>query len=160
MSSRKRARTVSTPRPIVKSMVHVSEVLTQNPSNNFLFTCTFPCTITGLRWDLSTAVSNSGPAADDYINWAIVLVKEGNTAGGLPVGTDSPQDFYNPEQNVLAFGSHVIPVNAIGFPWRGNTKTMRKLQTGDEFRLVIRLGIGLGNDNAVFAGAVQFFCKS
>ena len=30
MSSRKRARTVSTPRPIAKSMVHVTEVLTQN----------------------------------------------------------------------------------------------------------------------------------
>jgi len=92
----------------------------------------------------------------------IVLVKDGTSAGQLPMGPTSPLTFYVPEQNVLSWGTSCVPNTTGGsaVPWRGTTKTMRKMQTGDKLLLVHRLGDNVGVFQNLMFGTVQFFCKT
>lgn len=145
-------------RPIDKELIAVSQTLTNSQSSTTLKTTTFPCTVVGLRWDLSGSSSlTTGPSRAD---WAIVVVHDGLSESTM--STSDGSDFYTPEQDVLAFGSGRI-MDADGgagnlqVHWSGTTKTMRKLKQGDVLK-VISLA---SNANAgVFQGIVQFFCKS
>ena len=167
MSSRKRARTVrSAPRPISKSLAYVNfSAITSEQNNIVLSTAAFPCTLVGLRWELGTPMSeDSVSSSQSAFNWAIVLVKEGNVASELPTGGTQGQSFYNPEQNVLAWGSAPVTHDAgnnfaDATRWDGTTKTMRKMQVGDELHLLVRTG-GVTIQNNSFTGCIQFFCKT
>jgi len=153
----KRQRT-SAPRPISKTLLHFNSVLADGSSSETLFTSTFPCTVTGLRWDLGSPATPETPqTAFSNIQWVIVLVKEGNTANDISFSA-AINTLYNPEQNVLASGYGLM-----GDPfkpsWHGTTKTMRKMQTGDSLVIVFAPGT-TPSANAFFGGIIQFFCKS
>lgn len=119
-------------------------------------TVTFPCTITGLRWNLSSIIANN---VNDVVTWAIVHVREGEVTNTMNL-TDAGS-FYNPEQNVLCYGIRHMHGNTAGGgmsgQWEGATKTMRKVMAGDRLVLCVR---GYAAGNKIFQGIVQFFCKS
>lgn len=119
-------------------------------------TATFPCTITGMRWDLSCLSLHAGA---DRLFWAIVVVRDGETANPI-VFTDS-NDLYQPEQNVLTYGMKELSGNTTGEgyskDWEGTSKSMRKLMGGDSIEFVTN---GVVAANKVITGAVQFFCKT
>lgn len=120
-----------------------------------LISATFPCTVTGIRWNL--AFTQSAGTGQSEATWAIVLVKEGQTADAM-VRTNGVQ-FYNPEQNCLVFGTELIHnglTHGITKKAEGTTKTMRKLMIGDDILFIFR---GTTTDTAGVEGVIQFFCK-
>ena len=165
MSRPLKRRRVSAARPISKTLLFFSDTVGAVDSIQTLFTATFPCTVTGLRWQLDTTAHTTPQQQiiSHYLTWAIVLVKEGNSVNMLPNGNEQTvSTLYNPEQNVLASGNMILPVNSSNSiePWRGQTKTMRKLQAGDRIMIVYSTGTDDDLDNPEFGGSIQFFCKS
>ncbi len=120
-----------------------------------LTTVTFPCTIVGLRWDMG--VTCDGGTAPGVFNWVIVVIKDGNVVGNLQASDGN--DFYTPEQNVMAFGSSKISRADQGGTrvWSGNTKTMRKMMGGDILQFVCQ---GSATTTTTVQGCIQFFCKT
>ncbi len=157
---RKRARTqvARARRPIDKDLITIRKTITASQQVTTLKTTTFPCTVVGIRWEL-TASSIIATTPVEVI-WAIVLVKDGNSANTM--ATTDAGTFYSPEQNVLAFGVAQMPDVDIGggpivHTWSGNTKTMRKLIGGDLLQLIVD---GTQAAQGTFLGIIQFFCKS
>lgn len=147
------------PRPIDKKLVGVVQTLSSAAQvSTTLMTATFPCTVVGLRWELSALQQHA--TANSFTSWAIVLVKDGQSVSNQSVANGS--DFYTPEQDVLAFGTKWVaeadagtaPVTA---DWSGNTKTMRKLMGGDTIQFI---GLCDQVNGAIMRGVVQFFCKT
>ncbi len=155
--SAKRGRTASgfhTKRPINKSLIAVQQAgNTATDKSSTLFTTTFPCTITGLRWDLS--FSQDGGAGLAFIHWAIILVRAGVTQDTLSITDGS--SFFDPESNCLVFGSFTIENSTETKHAFGSTKTMRKLQGGD---LLIFVAKGSATNTSRVDGIIQFFCKT
>lgn len=158
MSNRpfKRARTNFAPqakRPIDKSLINIAKTLSgTTQAETVLTTATFPCTVTGLRWEINGV---NDQVADEIVRWAIILVKDGNSANAI--GASDGSTFYEPEQNVLAWG--VLGTHAASGPMlsvnAGTTKSMRKLMGGDRILFIVK-----GDANAPkINGCVQFFCK-
>lgn len=123
-----------------------------------LLTATFPCTITGLRWNLSFI--NVLTTGNVTYRWCIVRVKDGVTVSTTSL-TDAG-DFYTPEQEVLAFGVGLLAdtdgttgprIHTI----EGSTKSMRKLMGGDTLQFLAT------SDTAAaisIKGIIQFFCRT
>ncbi len=143
-----------TKRPIDKFLKAVTLTGIDNTQqDSTLLTVTFPCTVTGLRWNLAHV--KAAGAGDSRIYWAIVVAPDGETANTL--GISDGAQFFEPEQNCLVFGHSTIIVNGGGTLMIGSTKTMRKMRGGDVLTL-----IALGNvtDTSDLTGVVQFFCKT
>lgn len=135
-------------------MVNFSQGVGQ--TNTTLFIATFPCTITGVRWDISFL---STSAVDKALFWAIVIVKDGNTPGVM--GSSTGVDLYAPEQNVMTHGTGFLVSDAADnggmiYHNQSSTKTMRKLMGGDTLRIVTNVTAG----TATVFGSVQYFCKA
>lgn len=142
-------------RPIDKQLIFVSQAVATAQDSTILYTATFPCTMTGLRWDVS-ALGNVTAATT--IVWLIVIVRDGLTIPTL--STTDAATIFHPEQDVLSFGVGLVAdldagVGNIQQHWTGDTKTMRKLQGGDR---LIFLSICTSNTGVLAAG-VQFFLK-
>jgi len=146
---------VSQKRPIDKSLKTVSKTFASaGKQSTVLTTVTFPCTITGLRWELT---ATPGPVSA-YLNWAIVVVRDGNSVNDL--ATSDGSTFYEPEQDVLTFGTSLIFENDTNvggvIRWEGSTKSMRKMMGGDQLVFVVQsTQVGI-----LTAGVIQYFCKS
>ncbi len=122
------------------------------PSQLELNLCTFPYTLTGLRWSLSVAQdAGTGTAV---FNWAIVIVPDGETADSMVRTTGAT--FYRPEKNCLVFGNGMIENNTETKDFTGTTKTMRKMMTGDS--LVFTFA-GITTQTTEVRGIIQFFQK-
>ncbi len=146
---------VSQKRPIDKNLVVVSKnTVDATQVSTTLITATFPCTITGLRWQIATDRAAGTGTAEFY--WAIILVKDGNSANTVAISDGAT--FYEPEQNVLAFGLGSLedsgPDSMLA---EGNTKTMRKLMGGDTIVFIVR---GVATNTVNLNAIIQFFCKS
>lgn len=159
----KRQRTANTnfssKRPIDKSIIVMSRSEDGTGTNTLLFSADFPCTITGLRWDVG--IYNTKTTQNQFY-WAIVLVKSGTSLQIINVSDTNK--LYEPETNVLAFGvSSLAPQLAadtgpgpVSMQLTGSTKTMRKMQPGDKlYHVSDSTGANIG-----VRGAIQFFCKS
>lgn len=144
-----------TKRPIDKQLIFVSHAVTTAQDSTTLYTATFPCTLTGLRWDIG-AVGNTTAATT--ILWLICIVRDGMT---IPtISTTDGATIFHPEQDVLTFGVGLVADSDSGSGsiqehWTGDTKTMRKLQGGDR---LIALSICTSN-TGILTGGVQFFLK-
>lgn len=159
----KRQNTVSnfviprTKRPINKELIAVNSALSSAAQINVtLYTATYPCTITGLRWGLDV---KNVVASDVAGVWIIYVVRQGQTVVGISDTTAST--VYSPEEEVMAWGTYNLCDRSIGSEavatFEGSTKTMRKLQGGD------KLGISAtcsDIDGALLYGIVQFFNKA
>lgn len=136
-------------------MVYVNQTVVNAQVQTILVTATYPCTLTGVRWSLS--IRNNHAAADN-LDWAIVIVKEGDAADAI--ATSDGASFYNPETNCLTYGCVAMEGTSNGSAvhvFNGTTKTMRKLQGGDQLLFVAK---GLVNASKTALGCIQFFCKS
>ncbi len=144
-------------RPVDKNLVIVSQTgLDGTQQATILTTVTFPCTIVGLRWDISSATAAGTNIAS--LGWAIVKVSQGDTVNTLATGDGST--LYAPEQNVMTWGVGLnIPEDTIGhgLVWIGETKTMRKMMGGDTLQFIAR---GEATNTQEIRGCVQFFCKT
>ncbi len=152
----KRARTsgVRVQRPIDKQLKNVLKtVVAGTQVETVLETATFPGTIVGLRWVLSFA--QDGGTGLTQGRWAIVNVKDGLAASSMSK-TDAG-DFYTPEEQVLAFGLWAIDNNNETKIVEGTTKTMRKLQRGDQLLFV---ALGEATETVSIDGIIQFFYKT
>lgn len=158
MSSRKRARTAATSRapkrPISKELVAISKTGTAaTQATTTLYTATFPVTVVGLRWSLAV-VQDAGTGAANHW-WCIVLLRDGITVSTVAISDAAA--FFEPEQDVLAFGVGTIDNNSETKDFMGASKTMRKLQTGDRLVFIDR---GVATDTHATIGIIQFFVKS
>ena len=150
-------------RPIDKVLIFVRKTGTNATQvSTTLATASFPCTIVGLRWQIVShcdAGTNNG-----QFTWAIVNVKDGNTANAMAVSDGAA--FYAPEQEVLCWGvtsngpfTDGTPTELARFPTihEGNTKTMRKLLAGDQLLFICK---GEASNTTEVNGIIQFFCKT
>lgn len=149
-------RRTGSKRPVDKALIAITHVgLAAAQLTTTLVTVTFPCTIVGLRWDITT-IATAGTAAPKF-HWAIVKVQDGNTVKTL--GTGNGGTLYAPEQNVMAFGATVVaPSDQAGsMRYEGSTKTMRKMMGGDVLMFIC---LGEATNTQEVRGAIQFFCKT
>jgi len=103
-----------------------------------------------LEFDIDNAAANNGAIA-----WAIVLVKDGNSAGTLTISDGST--LYNPEQNCIAWGVGYAVPQQEALRFEGQTKSMRKLMGGDRIILIRKCNVV---DDIDAYGCVQFFSKA
>ncbi len=145
----------TTVRPIDKRLVALNnDGVAATQVNVSMYSATFPGTITGLRWDLE--MHQDAGTAGAICHWAIVVVRDGITAPSN-VAISSAAAFYEPEQDCLAFGVGSIDNNVQSIHFSGSTKTMRKMQGGDQLFFVI---LGTATNTMLLRGIVQFFIKS
>ena len=151
----KRRKSSSNNRPVDKALVNVikatvgaSQVSTQ------IVNLGFPCTILGLRWDL-TFIQDAG-TGNCFGSWAIVISRDGQLLSNIDNTTDAAT-YYEPEQDVMSFGWWQIENNVETIMARGETKTMRKLKVGDTLQFI---ALGAATNTTTIRGTVQIFCKS
>ena len=152
---RTRVIQVSQKRPIDKNLKVITKTgVDATQVATTLITATFPCTVTGIRQSLS--FSRTAGAATCFYHWAIVLVRDGNSANALAVSDAAT--LYEPEQNVLAFGNgSLVAAGPDAADITGSTKTMRKLMGSDVLVFVAK---GVATNTVDIQGVIQFFCKS
>jgi len=155
MPKRRRTSSRAAPRPIDKSLVAVDKTVSNSQLETDIIVSTFPCTATGIRWDMH-AIQNAGTGEISCLRWAIVLVEDGSSADIM--NSADGANFYQPEQNVLAFGIVQMDNNPPeGVHISGSTKTMRKLKIGDSIKFIC---LGVSTNTTRLIGVVQIFCKS
>ena len=140
-------------RSLTKKIVNIDKTAVGTAqTSTTLFTTTFPCTIVGIRYNLTMAANTGGhPNA----RWAIVRVPDGYSASTISM-TDS-NDFYSPEKNVLVFGNLQCDQASETRYVEGVCQTSRKMQTSDT---LVFLLIGSSATNTIDVhGDVQFFSK-
>ncbi len=152
----KRQRTVTTraaKRPIDKVMTIVNQAgVDSTDVTTTITTCTYPCTITGLRWGLS--FNQFGGSATCHYVWAIIYLREGETIDGLSFADGLT--FYKPESSVLVWGYGAMRNLQTTNYAEGTTKTMRKMQLGDSVQFIMR---GITTEESEVRGCVQLFLK-
>ena len=154
--SRRRSRFAASRRNLDKKIVNAVQATDTGQSATVLFTSTFPCTITGIRWSIGVT---GGTTSGCTIYWALIMVRDGDTISTM--STSDGADFYNPEQEVLSFGLFQLDDkdSATGGPvsmtTMGSTKTMRKYMGGDTLQFITISTIAGCSCRAL----VQFFCK-
>lgn len=150
-------------RPKEKFVVNISTTFPDNTTLRQIklyhnSSVTFPGTVTGLMWEINVAASS---ATVSLIYFAIVIQRAGTVITTLNVAAGSG-DFYDPETNILAWGSVGVDGNANGGPYiaqhRGKSKGMRKFQNGDTLVLLAQQNVPLST--ATLSGNVQFFYLS
>ena len=137
-------------RPIDKQVVFVSlSGMDATQQTAVLMTATFPCTLTGIRWELSFCRTAGTGLCQG--NWALVVEKEGNVVDTL--ATANTTSLYDPEQNILTFGTWAwLGTDNVGAKNEsGNTKTMRKMQIGDR---LIFIGKGVATETSYVRGSI------
>ncbi len=153
--SRRRSTFSASRRNLDKKLIVAAQSPTTAKATTVLFTSTFPCTITGLRWSIS-ALGNTSAA--QFLYWAVIQLKDGGTLSNIAFSDGA--DFYTPEQEVLAFGSMAIGQTDVagttGVTTMGSTKTMRKYMGGDQ---LIFVSVGDTATAVSVRAVVQFFCK-
>ncbi len=150
-------RTFHSRRPIDKALINVVHVTVgASLQNTDLVSATFPCTVVGLRWNISVA-SDASTSISSHA-WAIVILRDGGTLGTMAVGNGAT--LYAPEQDVMVWGrgqAAAADGKAQPVMYIGDTKTMRKLMGGDK---LVFLCFGEATNTSAIEGCIQFFCKS
>ena len=142
-------------RPINKRLVAARMTgLTSLQMSTTLRTFTFPGTVTGIRWSIS--FSNVTINTETPYFWAIIIVKDGKTQSVM--ATSDAADFYDPEEECLVFGTLVLTPTGDPVTVNGSTKTMRKMNGGDQLMLIAIGKFAL--ETANLDGIVQFFIKT
>lgn len=147
-------RTVGGRRPVDKQLVVVDKGLVDGTQvNTTLTTVTFPCTIVGLRWNIS-AIQDAG-TGNALFAWCINVLRDGGTQKVMSLTDGST--FFAPESDCLSFGFGLIDNNTVTVMWNGSTKTMRKMMGGDKLIFSVK---GIATNTIHLSGVIQFFCKT
>ncbi len=141
-------------RPVDKIMISANKTTVDGTQvATVLLLVTFPCTIVGLRWNgVVRQDAGTGPA---FHNWAIVVLRQGVTVSTMASGDGNT--FFTPESNCLVLGVGSIDNNVESQQYEGSTKTMRKMQGGDQLLFICS---GSATNTSAFNFVVQFFCKT
>lgn len=170
MPMRRRRRRVyaniSVKRPLDKQILQRngyadSNALTAVQNTTVLYQATFPCTVTGIRYDCSLNDPTGTTARGAYL---IVILRDGlalPTNLGLG-GTATP--LFTPEQNVLVARSFGVALGTNPVETQnlvGSTKTMRKLMGGDQLVCLMQcVAPAMGTTQVSYTNIIQFFLKS
>ncbi len=146
-------------RPIDKQIKVVNlDSLTNTQQSSLVYSCTYPCTLVGLRWSFTFVESGDSADLSNYA-WAIVRLPDGNQASTLAL-TDAGE-LYTPEEHVMANGVFSVAADATStsssYIFDGSSQTGRKMQVGDVIRF-IALGETASQEVDIL-GTVQFFLK-
>lgn len=115
-----------------------------------------PGTITGLRWDIAvSAVGGSAGDLQDYV-WCIYVLRQSITSPTLSLDTASA--LTGNLRDVIAFGSGLTVQGQHAIEEHGNTKSMRKLQRGDQ--LIFSVKPRNGAPALRVRGSAQFFYRT
>jgi len=150
------SRRTGSKRPVDKLLINVLKTGVDGTQvTTTLVTATFPCTVVGLRWDIS-CIPNAGTGIASYA-WAIIILRDGVTVSTMAISDGAT--LYAPEQDVMAFGRGGHPSAAFAQlqHYNGSTKTMRKLMGGDKLMFIY---IGEATNTSTVEGCIQFFCKT
>lgn len=147
---------MSAKRPIDKQLKSINLAVSNSSASTTMYTATYPCTVTGLRWDVSAI--NKLTTGNIDVAWAVVILRDGYSANSLGLATG---EFYTPEGDVLCYGRALLAdidasAGNINRHWEGHTKTMRKLQAGD---ILAVLTVGDTANCADLNGVIQYFLK-
>ncbi len=128
--------------------------------NKTLMTAVCPTTVFGLRWTIG--IRNSEAAAATLVHWVIAKVPDGQTISTMLVADGA--DFYQPEQNVMAFGVVRCGFEASSnapnvFLLEGSIKTKRNFKIGDSLVLGMVYHEGTSSVIAQWDSLIMFFTK-
>ncbi len=141
-------------RPVDKQLVAITKTtLDGTQENTTLITVTFPCTIVGIRWNISV-VQDAG-TGNATCAWCINVLRDGGTQKVMSLTDGST--FFAPESDCLSFGIATIDNNVSSSNYEGSTKTMRKMMGGDK---LIFSAVGTATNTSALRGIIQFFCKT
>lgn len=167
-TSRKKVFQSIQKRPIDKQIINVTTaafgqtqaITTIRPG------ATFPGTITGIRWRLQLQTNAVAANADTVlVTWVLVRLRDGVVAS--TISQTNASTMYAPEQDVIVCGTigGKLPLDSIApegwnQSWfdEGTTKTMRKLQNGDQIVLIYKSSNTPVNH--FLAGFFEFFYKT
>ena len=163
MSKRRRVSSeFSAKRPIDKALTAISlDDITATQKSTVLLAPVSACTALGIRWSLFVQGDAGTVGVPHDFRWAIIRLADGFTANTIN-GTDAGS-FYDPEQDVLAFGvgtSFTSATANVGHDtptWNGSTKSMRKLLVGDRIIFICK---GEATNTVKVRGVIQLFCKA
>ena len=150
MSKRVKISGPKAKRPIDKRIITLSQNMDNSQDNVTLFTCTFPCTLLGLRVNIASEISTVNT------NWGLAVisvVQDGTTPGAIDLTTGNSS--YEPEQNVMwggVFPGYAVHVQAAWYP--DVIKTKRKMKVGDSLVLSC---LGAGANVQVLRGMITYF---
>ena len=157
MSKRRRTfkRRATAKRPIDKAITTIDRVITNTTTSGDLLQIVNAGTVTGLRW--TWTFRSVTQATAPQILWAIVYVRDGEIASSLDLSNLA--SMYDPEQNVLAFGSMLLePNSSTSAPTvvhvEGTSKAMRKMIDRDRLQLV---SVSDALNATQMFGVVQYF---
>lgn len=142
-------------RATTKRIVTVAGAITSTQSQTNLFQVTYPCKITGLRWNLT--ISN----IDDFRQiaaWLIIVLREGDTVNSISLSEGS--QLYQPQENVIAYGLTFVDQRSRSnhsTKWKDSTKATRQLQSGDTLFMI---NVSDRAEELDLIGAIQFFVES
>ncbi len=150
-------------RPIDKKLKVVSYTLMADgvADSTVLHTADFPSTVVGLRWAI--AIYNQEPNRFPLFHWIIVVVPDGRTVNTMSI--NDGDDFYTPEQDVIAFGvvrlsENDSSENPNSTYFEGTVKTARKLKAGDTLVLSVLMTRGVASTDVFWDSVIQFFIKT
>lgn len=154
----RRSNALGIRRPIDKVLFGINAVVPGGTTPNFLlYTCSYPGTVTGLRWNLNCTAM---VGIEGMISWVIMVVRESVAVPTTLVYAGAPATLVAPESNVLAYGQFGAPTVAAEAlcPWPciGETKTQRRMMAGDRLFLITSSLVSPGQ----ILGIVQYFVKS
>lgn len=164
-STRKRtySKTKRSKNKFIKSFSYAANVAQTHSLS--LYKATYPCTISGLRWDLVWGWGDETKQNtwNIQITWCIYIKEEGEadrTPAFHPNTTDDAGDYIKGEQSIIAWGNACVadkgafPIN------QDSTKSMRKLQSGDQLMITIKqqyTGDAANAPGYAVLGGIQFF---
>lgn len=131
-----------------KQLINVNGGVNNNQVNTSLFTATYPCVVMGL---IVHGGTNTLAAALQGFQWFVHVVEQGTAVPTIAYGGSC----FQPEQNVLAFGSGMIATSGNYFT-QIKTKTGRKLRAGDQLYWSIASNVA---QTANYMFNIQFFLK-
>jgi len=116
-----------------------------------------PCTIKGVRWQLTRVPGSSGAT----VRWAIVVKRQGVTLPAIGASTSHATpatEFFSNEADVLAWG--VLDARAESVyggmnVHEGAIKTARKMRSDDTLMFIWKSDVTNGG---YIRGAIQYFC--
>ena len=125
-----------------------------------IFTATYPCTVTGFKWNINTIGDNTQAL---FCVWALIKYKEGEVFNHELHYVDG-ENLIDAESDVIAYGGGFFGSQGDGstkpLNREGMTRIMRKMQVGDLIRFKFRVPGNIVGAAVPVMGTFQIFIRS